>query len=34
MKLYSDGESFKIYHGDMLDMLEVVEENSVDSNKK
>lgn len=31
MKLYSNGESFKIYHGDMLDMLEVVEENSVDS---
>lgn len=31
MKLYSEGKKYKLYHGDMLDMLEVIEPNSIDS---
>lgn len=31
MKLYSSNESYKLYQGDMLDMLEVIEPNSIDS---
>lgn len=31
MKLYSENENYKLYHGNMLDMLEVVDENSIDS---
>ena len=31
MELYSENEHYKLYHGDMLDMLEVIEPNSIDS---
>ena len=31
MKLYSSNENYKLYHGNMLDMLEVIEPNSIDS---
>ena len=31
MELYSENENYKLYHGNMLDMLEVVEPNSIDS---
>ena len=31
MKLYSSNNSYKLYEGDMLDMLEVIEPNSIDS---
>ena len=31
MKLYSDNDEYKLYHGNMLDMLEVIEPNSIDS---
>lgn len=31
MKLYSKNENYKLYHGNMLDMLEVIEPNSIDS---
>ena len=31
MKLYSEGNKYKLYHGNMLDMLEVIEPNSIDS---
>lgn len=31
MKLYSENENYKLYHGNMLDMLEVIDENSIDS---
>ena len=31
MKLYSENESYKLYQGSMLDMLEVIEPNSIDS---
>ena len=31
MKLYSEGKKYKLYQGDMLDMLEVIEPNSIDS---
>ena len=31
MKLYSSNESYKLYQGNMLDMLEVIEPNSIDS---
>lgn len=31
MKLYSSNESYKLYQGNMLDMLEVIELNSIDS---
>ena len=31
MKLYSENESYKLYDGSMLDMLEVIEPNSIDS---
>lgn len=31
MRLYSEGKKYKLYHGDMLDMLEVIEPNSIDS---
>lgn len=31
MKLYSSNDSYKLYHGNMLDMLEVIEPNSIDS---
>ena len=31
MKLYSESKEYKLYHGSMLDMLEVIEPNSVDA---
>lgn len=31
MKLYSNDENYKLYHGSMLDMAEVVEPNSIDA---
>ena len=31
MKLYSNNEQYKLYHGNMLDMLEVIEKESIDS---
>jgi DNA modification methylase len=31
MKLYSENKDYKLYHGNMLDMLEVIEANSIDS---
>lgn len=31
MKLYSQTDDYKLYHGSMLDMLEVIEPNSIDS---
>jgi len=31
MKLFYDSEKYKIYNGSMLDMLEVIEQNSIDS---
>ena len=31
MKLFCDSEKYKIYNGSMLDMLEVIEQNSIDS---
>lgn len=31
MKLYSNNNDYKLYHGNMLDMLEVIEPNSIDS---
>ena len=31
MKLYSSNENYKLYHGNMLDMLEVIEKESIDS---
>lgn len=31
MKLYSENDEYKLYHGNMLDMLEVIKENSIDS---
>ena len=31
MKLYSENKDYKLYHGSMLDMLEVIESNSIDS---
>ena len=31
MKLYSENKDYKLYHGNMLDMLEVIEPNSIDS---
>ena len=31
MKLYSANDSYKLYQGNMLDMLEVIEPNSIDS---
>lgn len=31
MKLYSENKEYKLYHGSMLDMLEVIEPNSIDS---
>ena len=31
MRLYSENESYKLYQGNMLDMLEVIEPNSIDS---
>lgn len=31
MKLFCDSKNYKIYNGSMLDMLEVIEENSIDS---
>ena len=31
MELYSSDETYKLYQGNMLDMLEVIEENSIDS---
>ena len=31
MKLYSEGKSYKLYEGNMLDMLDVIEPNSIDS---
>ena len=30
MKLYSDDENYKLYHGSMLDMAEVIEPESID----
>lgn len=31
MKLYSENDSYKLYNGNMLDMLEVIEPNTIDS---
>lgn len=31
MKLYSESKEYKLYHGSMLDMLEVIEPNSIDA---
>lgn len=31
MKLYSENKYYKLYHGNMLDMLEVIKPNSIDS---
>lgn len=31
MKLYSENKDYKLYNGNMLDMLEVIETNSIDS---
>ena len=31
MKLYSEGKKYKLYEGNMLDMLDVIEPNSIDS---
>ena len=31
MKLYSSNDQYKLYQGNMLDMLEVIEPNSIDS---
>ena len=31
MKLYSENDSYKLYQGDMLDMLEAIEKESIDS---
>ena len=31
MKLYSEDKNYKLYHGNMLDMLNVIEPNSIDS---
>ena len=31
MKLYSQNNNYKLYHGNMLDMLEVIEPNAIDS---
>lgn len=31
MKLYSENKNYKLYSGNMLDLLQVVEENSIDS---
>lgn len=31
MKLYSESKEYKLYHGNMLDMLEVIEPNSIDA---
>jgi DNA modification methylase len=31
MKLYADKEQYKLYHGSMLDMLEIIEPNTIDS---
>lgn len=31
MKLYSENENYKLYNGSMLDMLEVIESNTIDS---
>ena len=31
MQLYSENENYKLYHGNMLDMLDVIEPNSIDS---
>ena len=31
MKLYSKGNNYELYHGNMLDMLEVIKPNSIDS---
>lgn len=31
MKLYSNGNNYKLYQGNMLDMLEIIEPNTIDS---
>lgn len=31
MKLYSENDSYKIYNGDMLDMLQVIKPESIDA---
>ena len=31
MKLYSENKNYKLYQGNMLDMLETIEPNSIDS---
>ena len=31
MRLYSENKQYKLYQGNMLDMLEVIEANSIDS---
>ena len=31
MNLYSEGKSYKLYSGNMLDMLDVIQPNSIDA---
>ena len=31
MELYSSADNYKLYHGSMLDLLEVIEENTIDA---
>ena len=31
MKLYTESDNYKLYNGNMLEMLEVIEPNSIDS---
>ena len=31
MELYSENEHYRLYHGSMLDMFEVIDKNSIDS---
>lgn len=31
MKLYSESKEYKLYNGNMLDILDVIEENSIDA---
>ena len=31
MKLYSENESYKLYQGNMLDMLDIIEPETIDS---
>lgn len=31
MQLYSEGNNYKLFQGDMLDLLEAIDENSIDA---